>query len=61
MDMQELEDKVLRLLQEGAGHLLDDEALVATLGNARTTGGAHSKHEWANLAPCFLAVAAGCG
>jgi dynein heavy chain len=36
---QELEDKVLRLLRDASGHLLDDDTLIATLNNARTTSG----------------------
>jgi hypothetical protein len=36
---QELEDKVLRLLRESSGYLLDDEALIVTLNNARATSG----------------------
>lgn len=36
---QDLEEKVLRLLRESSGHLLDDEALITTLNNARTTSG----------------------
>lgn len=41
---QELEGRVLRLLRDASGHLLDDEALVATLNSARATSGAQGGH-----------------
>jgi hypothetical protein len=34
---QELEDRTLKLLREAEGNILDDEALIATLNNARAT------------------------
>lgn len=35
----DLEDKVLRLLRDSKGNILDDEQLVATLNNAKVTSG----------------------
>jgi hypothetical protein len=35
----DLEDKVLRLLRDSRGNILDDEQLVATLNNAKVTSG----------------------
>ncbi len=35
--LKQLEDRILRLLSESAGNVLDDEALVGALGAAKTT------------------------
>jgi dynein heavy chain len=35
--MQDLEDRTLKLLRESTGNILDDEVLVSTLNNARST------------------------
>ena len=37
--MQELEDKILRLLKEAKGNILDDEVLINTLNNSKLTAG----------------------
>ena len=60
---QELEDKVLRLLRDSSGHLLDDEALISTLNNARTTSGEQGQARGAQwLGPCLCACSSrGCG
>jgi len=42
--LKELEDKILRLLRESSGNLLDDEQLVSTLNNAKATSGAIQVH-----------------
>lgn len=34
---QELEDKMLRLLKEAKGNILDDEVLINTLNNSKLT------------------------
>lgn len=39
----ELESKILRLLKESSGHLLDDETLIATLNSAKSTSGAYPR------------------
>ena len=36
---QELEDKMLRLLKEAKGNILDDEVLINTLNNSKLTAG----------------------
>ena len=36
---QELEDKILRLLKEAKGNILDDEVLINTLNNSKLTAG----------------------
>ncbi|KAK9840800.1 hypothetical protein WJX81_005500 [Elliptochloris bilobata] len=38
--LQELEERMLRLLREAGGSLLDDEALLSTLNNSRSTSAA---------------------
>jgi dynein heavy chain len=38
--LQELEDRMLRLLREAGGSLLDDEVLLGTLNNSRSTSAA---------------------
>lgn len=35
--MQELEDKILKLLKEAKGNILDDEVLINTLNNSKMT------------------------
>ena len=35
--VQELEDKILRLLKEAKGNILDDEVLINTLNNSKLT------------------------
>jgi dynein heavy chain len=35
----DLESKILRLLQEASGNLLDDETLISTLNTAKQTSG----------------------
>ena len=37
--LQDLEDKILRLLREATGNILDDEVLINTLNNSKTTSG----------------------
>lgn len=37
--VQELEDKILRLLKEAKGNILDDEVLINTLNNSKLTAG----------------------
>lgn len=37
--LQELEDKILRLLKEAKGNILDDELLINTLNNSKLTAG----------------------
>ena len=37
--LQELEDKILRLLKEAKGNILDDEVLINTLNNSKLTAG----------------------
>jgi hypothetical protein len=37
---QDLEDKILRLLRECEGNILDDEQLIATLNNSKLTSAA---------------------
>ena len=36
---QELEDKILKLLKEAKGNILDDEVLINTLNNSKLTAG----------------------
>lgn len=35
--LQELEDKILKLLKETKGNILDDEKLIETLNNSKAT------------------------
>ena len=37
--LQDLEDKILRLLKEAKGNILDDEQLINTLNNSKQTSG----------------------
>jgi hypothetical protein len=37
---QDLEDKILKLLRECEGNILDDEQLIATLNNSKLTSAA---------------------
>ncbi len=37
--VQELEDKILKLLKEAKGNILDDEVLINTLNNSKLTAG----------------------
>lgn len=37
--MQALAGKILRLLREATGNLLDDEILISTLNNSKETSG----------------------
>lgn len=37
--VQELEDKILKLLKEAKGSILDDEVLINTLNNSKLTAG----------------------
>lgn len=38
--LKELEDKILKLLRESEGNILDDEQLIATLNNSKLTSAA---------------------
>lgn len=38
--LQELEDKILKLLRESQGNILDDEQLLNTLNNSKLTSAA---------------------
>lgn len=38
--LQDLEDKILKLLRECEGNILDDEQLLATLNNSKLTSAA---------------------
>ena len=37
--LKELEDKVLKLLKDSSGNILDDEIVINTLNNTKTTSG----------------------
>jgi hypothetical protein len=37
--LKELEDKVLKLLKEASGNILDDEVVINTLNHTKTTSG----------------------
>lgn len=37
--LSELEDKILKLLKESQGNILDDEVLINTLNNSKLTSG----------------------
>ena len=37
--LQELEDKILKLLKDAKGNILDDEVLINTLNNSKLTAG----------------------
>ena len=39
LHLQDLEDKILRLLKEAKGNILDDEQLINTLNNSKQTSG----------------------
>ncbi len=51
--LQDLEDKILKLLKESEGNILDDEQLIATLNNSKLTSQA--------IQVSHLGFAAGCG
>ena len=38
--LKELEDRILKLLRESTGNILDDEVLINTLNNSKQTSGA---------------------
>jgi dynein heavy chain len=38
--LKELEDKILKLLKESEGNILDDEQLISTLNNSKMTSAA---------------------
>jgi dynein heavy chain len=38
--LKDLEDKILKLLKESEGNILDDEQLIATLNNSKLTSAA---------------------
>lgn len=37
--LKDLEDKILKLLKESTGNILDDEQLINTLNHSKTTSG----------------------
>lgn len=54
--LQQLENKILQLLREATGNLLDDETLISTLNVSKETAGTTTSHHWCDhrAKSCFV-------